>query len=325
MIDRDDAEPQGLPTVSVVIPAYNAAETIERALNSVYAQTYPNLIEVIVVDDGSQDATAQIVRERFPEVILIQQENAGVAVARNVGVARATGDLIAFLDADDEWLPEKTAVHVGVMREHPGLALCMCDSISPSSARPGPKRLGDYRLHQVTFRDAVPGARSTLRGCSVWLARRETIDRVRFDPDMRRGEDFELTARLAALGFGVAFCDLPLSVYYGSRERVLREGLSPASARRSLHLAEKHFGSASPISRGWLRDAERTRCWTQLHRAAADTYCLGGDTGAARRVARKALSVAGGTAADRIRLWMIVLAPGLYSAFRRSILRFVGR
>lgn len=164
-----------------------------------------------------------------------------------------------------------------------------------------------------------------LRGCSVWLTRREAIDRVRFDPEMRRGQDFELTARLAALGFGVAYCDLPLSVYYGSRERVLREGFSPASARRSLHLAEKHFGSASPISRGWLRDAERRRCWTQLHRAAADTYCLVGDIGEAGRVAREALSVAGGTATDRIRLWMIVLVPRLYSALRRSILHFAGR
>ena len=96
------------PSVSAVIPAYNAGDTIERALNSVYAQTYENTIEVIVVDDGSTDETAQIVRDRFPDVILIQQRNAGAAAARNSGVSAASGEWIAFLDADDEWLPEET-------------------------------------------------------------------------------------------------------------------------------------------------------------------------------------------------------------------------
>ena len=97
------------PTVTVVIPAFNAQATIAETLLSARTQTYDQL-EIIVVDDGSTDGTAAIVRqhsEADPRVKVIHQANAGVAAARNAGAAAATGDFIAPLDADDVWLPEK--------------------------------------------------------------------------------------------------------------------------------------------------------------------------------------------------------------------------
>ena len=91
--------------ITVVIPTYNRYKPLQRALNSVYAQTYlPK--EVIVVDDGSLDETSQIVKD-FPEVHYIYQENSGVSSARNLGVLHGTSDWIAFLDSDDEWHTEK--------------------------------------------------------------------------------------------------------------------------------------------------------------------------------------------------------------------------
>jgi len=95
------------PLVSVIIPAYNAARYIERTLESVLAQTYPNL-EIIVVDDGSSDTTPEIVQawtERDGRVQLVQQANGGVAIARNTGIAQANGEFIAPIDADDLWHP----------------------------------------------------------------------------------------------------------------------------------------------------------------------------------------------------------------------------
>ena len=94
-----------MPAISVVIPLYNKEPYVARALNSVLAQTFQDL-EVIVVDDGSTDGGAAIVKEfDDPRIRLIRQENQGVSVARNNGVEASRAELVAFLDADDEWLP----------------------------------------------------------------------------------------------------------------------------------------------------------------------------------------------------------------------------
>ncbi|MHC5141971.1 MAG: glycosyltransferase family 2 protein, partial [Planctomycetota bacterium] len=106
--------------ISVVIPAYNAEKHIARAIESVLAQTRP-ADEVIVIDDGSSDATAEVVRSFGDKVIFIQQENAGASVARNAGIEAATSDWIAFLDADDEWLPNKLQLQVEHFKRNPDL------------------------------------------------------------------------------------------------------------------------------------------------------------------------------------------------------------
>ena len=103
--DGAPLQPTEKTLVSVVIPAYNSAQTIMRAVESVRRQSYAPY-EVIVVDDGSTDGTADIVKA-FPDVTYYYQENSGPAAARNLGVAKASGRLVAFLDADDRWQPEK--------------------------------------------------------------------------------------------------------------------------------------------------------------------------------------------------------------------------
>lgn len=96
---------EDMPAVSVVIPLYNKEPHIARALNSVLNQTHQDF-EIIVIDDGSTDEGAEVVRGfRDPRIQLIQQENKGVSAARNLGIEAARAELIAFLDADDEWLP----------------------------------------------------------------------------------------------------------------------------------------------------------------------------------------------------------------------------
>src|SRR5438045_1880854 len=96
------------PSVSVIIPCYNAAEFLAECLDSVCRQTVPPA-EVIVVDDGSTDATAQIARAFGPPVRVISQANAGPSAARNRAMDEAQGDWVAFSDADDVWQPNKLA------------------------------------------------------------------------------------------------------------------------------------------------------------------------------------------------------------------------
>lgn len=108
------------PSVSVIIPLYNAETFLAQTIESVLAQTHPPQ-QVIVVDDGSTDQSAQIAQRYGAAVELVRQPNAGGAQARNRGVALAHGDLLAFLDNDDWWVPEKLAWQIDVLRQSPHL------------------------------------------------------------------------------------------------------------------------------------------------------------------------------------------------------------
>lgn len=130
-----------VPHVSVVVAAYNAAETLDEALASVAAQTYRDF-ELIVVDDGSTDATPELLAkyaETWPWMTWFRQENTGVATARNRAIERARGDLIAFQDADDTWLPDKLAEQVPLLDRNPAIGLVFADStfFPPDPASPG--------------------------------------------------------------------------------------------------------------------------------------------------------------------------------------------
>jgi glycosyltransferase involved in cell wall biosynthesis len=125
--------------VSVVIPFFNGAATIGRTLASVLAQRFdrgpgtgsldPNPVEIIVVNDGSTDATAEILRTFGARIRVIDQPNRGPAAARNAGAAVAHGDYLAFLDADDAWLPHKLAATVPLLDRNPAVVLVFSDAI----------------------------------------------------------------------------------------------------------------------------------------------------------------------------------------------------
>ncbi len=118
---RDNRE-DTTPRVSVIVPAYNAEKTIGEALASVFAQTYRDF-EVIVVDDGSKDETRAVLARYGSDITCVEQANAGPGRARNAGIQRARGELVAFLDADDVWLPEKLARQVEYFDEFPATGL----------------------------------------------------------------------------------------------------------------------------------------------------------------------------------------------------------
>ncbi|HZU40274.1 MAG TPA: glycosyltransferase [Solirubrobacteraceae bacterium] len=131
--------PPSLPTVSVLMGLYNYEQYVGRALESALAQDYPSeLVEIIVVDDGSTDGSAAVVREiaaRHPgRVKLVQQDNGGYIAATNRAMAEATGELLALLDADDVWLPHKLTRQVRELRERPRLALVFSDMVVVDSS-----------------------------------------------------------------------------------------------------------------------------------------------------------------------------------------------
>lgn len=174
------------PSVSVVIPAYNSAGCIRRAIDSALAQTSPPL-EIIVVDDGSKDDTAKVVGEYPPPVRLVRQENGGPGAARNHGVRVADGEWIGLLDADDAWLPHKLSTQLPLIRsERIGVIHA---AVLSGATQPIPERVEFERLW---IRNVVK--------TSTVLVRKRAFDEVGgFDEDraLIGVEDYNLWLRLA--------------------------------------------------------------------------------------------------------------------------------
>ena len=115
------------PEISVIIPTYNRHHLIKETLDSVLCQTFTNY-EIIVVDDASTNGTADWIETNYPQVKLIRLiQNQGCAAARNVGVGVASGNLIAFLDHDDQWLPNYLEIQVKALAENPNAVLAYCN------------------------------------------------------------------------------------------------------------------------------------------------------------------------------------------------------
>ena len=141
--------------VSVVVPTYNRAELTEEAIESVLCQT-TTVHEIIVVDDGSTDSTCELVRSYGDRVILLRHDRRGPAAARNRGLARATGDWIAFLDSDDVWTPAKLEKQLQYLDRHPQCGFVHTgyyefgdhERVVPA---PSPFVSGDHRVEHLLF------------------------------------------------------------------------------------------------------------------------------------------------------------------------------
>lgn len=183
--------------VAVIIPCYNAAPYLSRALDSVFAQTYRDYC-VYVINDGSSDDTAAVLRSYAGRIISLEQEHSGQAAARNHGIRLSDNPYLAFLDADDEWLPKKLERQIKMLRETPATGMIYSDCFTK----------GDNRFSGSYFaRIGTPtGGRvfeQFLTTCGVYtptvIVRRECLlDVGLFDETFPVGEDYNLWLRIAA-------------------------------------------------------------------------------------------------------------------------------
>jgi glycosyltransferase involved in cell wall biosynthesis len=201
--------------ISVVIAAYNASATLGRAIRSVLAQTRP-ADEIIVVDDGSTDTTADIVRQFGLQVRLITQPNGGVSVARNTGIQHACGDWIAFLDADDQWLPEKLAVQAAWFKQHPDICWGYGNFIPTESYGRHLKAAHPDGLTDVLFADYFDAyCRGFYAWTSVLMIRKDIFSKAGlFEPGMKRAQDNDLWFRIAYQFPKVGYIGRPLAIYH---------------------------------------------------------------------------------------------------------------
>ena len=144
--------------IYVVIPTYNYAHFVCEAVRSVLSQTQPPF-EIVVVDDGSKDNTAECLRQFGDSIRYVYQENSGLSAARNTGIREARGDWIAFLDSDDIWHPQKIERVAAILSAHPELCAIGSDMVSFSGAPPESTLVSGrrLRLRPIHLRDLVYG------------------------------------------------------------------------------------------------------------------------------------------------------------------------
>jgi glycosyltransferase involved in cell wall biosynthesis len=214
-----------LPLVSCVVPVYNGERYLRETLDSILAQTYTR-IDLLVVDDGSTDGTARVVREYSSRVRYIVQPNGGLGEARNRGIQEAAGELVAFLDADDLWLEEKLARQVARFEARPELDLCVTafQNFWMADASADEARFREHAIAQPLTGYVVP----------TLLSRRSAFDRFGlFDPALRYSPG------------------APWMVQAVARGAVL-EALPEVLMRRRLHGANMSRTASAPSMEGLL-------------------------------------------------------------------------
>lgn len=184
--------------VSVVIPAYNAEKFVNQAVETVLAQETNFPFEVIVVDDGSTDNTAEVVRQKFGDrVRVISQDNRGVSGARNTGIEAAKGELIAMLDSDDYWLPGKLQAQVDFFDSHPDSNIGLMDTFTEIVNNQGKIiEVLDRVKHGESFKELL--GHNIMNQPSSMMFPKKVFEAVGgFDRELEGVEDYEFSLRVA--------------------------------------------------------------------------------------------------------------------------------
>ena len=204
--------------ISVVIPLYNKEAYIQHTLDSVFAQTYTDY-EIVIVDDGSTDQSVEIVKQNSdPRIRLIQQKNAGVSAARNRAISEAKYDLIALLDADDEWKPTYLQTQMELVQNYPQCDVFCCNY----EFRNAEGKVTPTIIHKLPFSgiDGLLNNYFEIASCShppicsiSIMVRKNAIQSIGgFPVGIKSGEDLLTWAKLA-VKYKIAYSTKPLAVF----------------------------------------------------------------------------------------------------------------
>ncbi len=220
--------------VSVVIPTFNRAHCICKAIDSVISQTYSNT-EIVVIDDGSSDNTREVLEKYGSAVCYFYQENKGIAGARNAGIRKSTGEYIAFLDSDDYWKPEKLERQMALFDEHReyGLVASRCASVRLDGSYREKNRPGKsgWVLNDLFVKNFIRTSSAVIRkGCFDAIGL--------FDESLTECEEYDLWLRIAA-AYPVGFIDDSLAVYVDNPDGISTDSLAGRLFR--LQVLEKEY------------------------------------------------------------------------------------
>jgi glycosyltransferase involved in cell wall biosynthesis len=179
------------PTISVIIPAYNAERYLDQALDSVLCQTFQDF-ECIVVDDGSTDSTPQIAARR-ERVVALRQDNQGASAARNTGIHASRGEFLTFLDADDLWYPERLKIQLEFHQRRPEIDYSHVELEEQIEE-------GIQVPHWALIKQKNAGLRRTLHPGGLMIRRSAMLRLGGYNPEFRVGEVTEWLSRTRATG-----------------------------------------------------------------------------------------------------------------------------
>jgi glycosyltransferase involved in cell wall biosynthesis len=267
------------PLVSAIIPAYNCAAYIGSSVKSVLTQTYPR-VECIVVDDGSTDGTGSLIEEEFgPSVTLIRQSNRGVSAARNAGAKAARGAYLAFLDADDLWLPEKIEKQVALFEKAPSVAYVYSAFffVDEDLTVTG---VGEIPPPQDALRNAATLTSPSINLAQTGMVRSAVFQELGgFDETLSTSADLDFVLR-ATTAFESKGLPEPVAMYRHSESQMSQDpALMESDMKRVL---EKFYGSP----RGSEFRHLKRRAYANLHSVLAAMYLRRGEyAGGARALA----------------------------------------
>ena len=250
--------------VSVIIPTYNSARFLTEAVSSVLAQSF-NDFEILVIDDGSTDETQEVMRQYGSPVRCIRQPNSGVAVARNRGIMESRGRYIAFLDADDTWLPDKLERQMNALSSESGAGFCY-SAFTVVDSDLNPLRVNQSKRHASALEDLILRGNVVGSICTV-LCERALFDKLGgFDPGLSQCADWDMWVRMAA-HTTFTYIDEPLVTYRHHGSMMSRNAALLESD--SLRVLEKGF--ALPGLSDTLR-ARRRAAFARNYMVLAGTY-----------------------------------------------------
>lgn len=283
--------------ISVVIPCHNAERWIAATLRSVLAQQIDGL-EIVVVDDGSVDRSAELVAYEFPEVTLIRQTNAGVASARNRGIAQAHGQWVAFVDADDIWLPGKLHAQADLLATRPDARMVYTgwQVWRSDDTEPDPDTLARWCAADGDAASAGPSGwiyPELLLDCAVWtstvMIRRDVLDEVGgFDESLRIGEDYDLWLRASRVT-PILRVPRSLALYRQHPDSITRRAPERNWQALVVERALARWGLEGPDGRRADRSTVN-RALARTWRDFGGAHLAAGDHVAARRAGWKALT-----------------------------------
>jgi len=201
--------------ISVIIPSFNRVSTLPRALDSVLLQKLEHLeFEVILIDDGSSDETQECITQDYPNVTYLHQRNQGVSAARNLGIKKARGEWLAFLDSDDEWLPGKLAAQIDLLEERQ-LKICHTEEIWLRNG----VRVNQMNKHQKhdgwIYQHCLPLCAMSPSSIVIHRSVFEAVGD--FDESLPACEDYDLWLRICAR-YEVCFIETPFLKKYGGHD-----------------------------------------------------------------------------------------------------------